>query len=203
MPGGKPVNNNFPCVSMMDWRGNGSDTARTWALQMTIDILGSDEKKVFSANVSARSGGVGWPLASVVYSIGFELASGQRVILLSNTNSSATTATVLGASGGTVHTVDESAGYGEVSYSSHTLTADRIELTASSFVLIELKKQSQLPLLREVAAAAWDWRDVNGTSWLNPKHGGAVRDQNLSPPASWGAYGGGGGPLHKCDACCE
>jgi hypothetical protein len=34
MPGGKTVNNNFPCVSMMDWRGNGSDTARTWALQM-------------------------------------------------------------------------------------------------------------------------------------------------------------------------
>ena len=23
MPGGRPVDNNFPCVSMMDWRGNG------------------------------------------------------------------------------------------------------------------------------------------------------------------------------------
>jgi hypothetical protein len=57
-------------------------------------------------------------------------------------------------------------------------------------------------LLRAVAdpLASWDWRDVNGTSWLNPKHGGAVRDQLLSPPASWGAYGG-GGPLKHCDAC--
>jgi hypothetical protein len=55
MPGGKPVANNFPCVSMMDWRGNGSDTARTWALQMTIDILGNEEKKVFPSNVSSSS----------------------------------------------------------------------------------------------------------------------------------------------------
>ena len=46
MPDGKPVNNNFPCVSMMDWRGNGSDTARTWALQLTIDVLGNGEKHV-------------------------------------------------------------------------------------------------------------------------------------------------------------
>lgn len=48
--------------------------------------------------------------------------------------------------------------------------------------------------------ASWDWRDVNGTSWLNPKHGGAVRDQRQAPPASWGAYGG-SGPLKHCDAC--
>ena len=81
MPGGKPVANNFPCVSMMDWRGNGSDTARTWALQMTIDILGNEEKKVFPSNVSSSSSSSSsspsssWPLPSVVYSIGFELTS--------------------------------------------------------------------------------------------------------------------------------
>jgi len=60
---------------MMDWRGNGSDTARTWALQMTIDILGNEEKKVFPSNVSSSSSSSSWPLPSVVYSIGFELTS--------------------------------------------------------------------------------------------------------------------------------
>ena len=81
------VNNNFPCVSMMDWRGRGSDTARTWALQMTIDILGNDEKRVFPATITGVSAGRGpagrggWPLPSVVYSIGFRLASVRRVPL--------------------------------------------------------------------------------------------------------------------------
>eukprot|EP01047_Picozoa_sp_COSAG01_P071740 COSAG01_NODE_11216_length_1980_cov_1.772993_1_plen_209_part_00 len=138
MPGGKPVNNNFPCVSMMDWRGNGSDTARTWALQMTIDIMGNGAKRIIPANVSAPPGGAGWPLPSVVYSIGFELLDrGRRVILLSNTNSSATIVTVSGASGAVIHTVDETAGYAEVAYSSRVLSSDRILLAASAFVLIE------------------------------------------------------------------
>ena len=72
---------------MMDWRGNGSDTARTWALQMTIDIMGNEPKRVVPTTVSG--GATGWPLPSTVYSIGFELASGQQVVLISNTNASA------------------------------------------------------------------------------------------------------------------
>jgi hypothetical protein len=140
MPGGKPLNNNFPCVSMMDWRGNGSDTARTWALQMTIDILGNDEKKVFPANVTApRAAAAGWPLPSTVYSIGFELSSGQRVVLVVNTNSSAASATVAGATGARAHTVDESAGHAEVPYSTEVLAGEMLQLAPSAFVLIELK----------------------------------------------------------------
>ena len=64
--------------------------------------------------------------------------AGQRVILLSNTNSSATTAIVAGASGATIHTVDEAAGYAEVPYSSKKLSSDEVELAASAFSLIEL-----------------------------------------------------------------
>ena len=44
--------------------------------------------------------------------------------------------------------------------------------------------------------AAWDWRAVNGSNWLNPLHGGAVRDQRATPPSSWGGYYTG-----DCDAC--
>lgn len=32
----------------------------------------------------------------------------------------------------------------------------------------------------------WDWRNVNGSNWLNPVHNGAPRDQLPVPPASWG-----------------
>ena len=175
MPGGKPVANNFPCVSMMDWRGNGSDTARTWALQMTIDILGNEEKKVFPSNVSSSSSSSSWPLPSVVYSIGFELTSsvlkrlfcvilyskylfaktgsgqtweqlrqnrrfvqGKRVILVSNTNSSATSVSVPGATGAKAHTVDEHAGYGETPYSTKVLTGEELQLAPSAYVLLEL-----------------------------------------------------------------
>eukprot|EP01052_Picozoa_sp_SAG31_P027034 SAG31_NODE_2497_length_5598_cov_3.904710_4_plen_248_part_00 len=159
---GAPVANNFPCVSMMDWRGNGSDTARTWALQMTIDILGNDEKTVYPAKVSggssASAGGTAeaWPLPSTVYSIGFELGthrgthavaatktphlgdSGKRVILLANTNTTSATVTVQGAAHGTVHTVDLEAGYGSVPYSTRTLESEEVTLGPSAFVLIEL-----------------------------------------------------------------
>ena len=142
---GQPVQRNFPCVSLMDWRGNGSDTARTWALQMTIDVLGNGKKKVFpvmggggghahpvtghgltAAGGSAPTDRHGsdhspaqpgasllppWPLASTVYSIGFELLdTGKRVVLVSNTNISAASITVHGAAGSTMHTVDASAG---------------------------------------------------------------------------------------------
>ena len=149
---GAPVNNNFPCVSMMDWRGNGSDTARTWALQMTIDILGNDEKRVFptappvpvstpapSATAPSGGGPAAWPLPSTVYSIGFVLASGKKVILLSNTNSSAATANVAYATGGTIHTVDSVSGHGDVPYSSDKVLSDEIKLRPSAFALIELR----------------------------------------------------------------
>ena len=136
---GKPVNNNFPCVSMMDWRGNGSDTARTWALQMTIDIMGNEPKRVVPTTVSG--GATGWPLPSTVYSIGFELASGQQVVLISNTNASAASVSVAGAAGATSHTVDASAGYAEVPYKTATLGGEKLELAPSAFVLLELKKR--------------------------------------------------------------
>ena len=141
MPGGKPLNNNFPCVSMMDWRGNGSDTARTWALQMTIDIMGNGEKKVYPVNATEPSTTPAiWSLPGVVYSIGFELSSGQRVVLITNTNSSAASVSVPGATGGKAHTVDASAGYEEVPYSTKTLGREQLQLAPSAFVLIELKR---------------------------------------------------------------
>lgn len=47
-----------------------------------------------------------------------------------------------------------------------------------------------------IAGSSWDWRDVNGSNWLNPLHNGAPRDQLHAPPKSWGPpYTGG------CDAC--
>ena len=131
---------------MMDWRGDGADTARTWALQMTIDVLGNDKKEVFASNVTGSdattvsSSNEAWPLPSVVYSIGFKLlASGKKVVLLSNTNGTATAVSVHGASGGTIHTVDENAGHGTVAYSSVKLTSDVVKLAPSAFSLIELK----------------------------------------------------------------
>ena len=66
------------------------------------------------------------------------------MLLLSNTNSSATTATLAAGTslrGATVHTVDESAGYAEVPYSSKTLGHEdghEVNLSPSAFVLIEL-----------------------------------------------------------------
>ena len=66
--------------------------------------------------------------------------AGQRIILLSNTNSSARTVIVAGASGATIHTVDEAAGYAEVPYSSKKLNSDEVELAASAFSLIELAR---------------------------------------------------------------
>ena len=48
----------------------------------------------------------------------------------------------------------------------------------------------------QAAQDKFDWRDVNGSNWLNPVHDGAPRDQRAAPPASWGPpYTGG------CDAC--
>lgn len=139
---GKPVNNNFPCVSMMDWRGNGSDTARTWALQMTIDVLGNEEKEVYAADVveNAVTGAAAtsWPLPSVVYSIGFKLVGGAKVVLVSNTNVTAATATVRGAAGGTIYTVDAKAGFGTVPYSTAKVNSDVVQLAPSAFSLIEL-----------------------------------------------------------------
>ena len=135
------MNNNFPCVSMMDWRGNGSDTARTWALQMTIDVLGNEPKKVVPTTVSGGATGGGWPLPSTGYSIGFELASGQQVVLLSNTNASAASVSVAGAAGATSHTVDASAGYAEVPYKTATLGGEKLELAPSAFVLLELRRR--------------------------------------------------------------
>ena len=138
---GKPVNNNFPCVSMMDWRGNGSDTARTWALQMTIDVLGNEEKEVYAADVggNAEAGAAAsWPLPSVVYSIGFKLVGGTKVVLVSNTNGTAATTTVRGAAGGTIHTVDAKAGFGTVPYSTAKVSSDVVQLAPSAFSLIEL-----------------------------------------------------------------
>ena len=114
--------------------------ACTWALQMTIDIMGNGEKKVYPVNVTEPSTTpASWPLPSVVYSIGFELSSGQRVVLITNTNSSAASVSVLGATGGKAHTVDAPAGYEEVPYSTKTLGREQLQLAPSAFVLIELK----------------------------------------------------------------
>eukprot|EP00929_Paragymnodinium_shiwhaense_P034939 TRINITY_DN18959_c0_g1_i1.p1 TRINITY_DN18959_c0_g1~~TRINITY_DN18959_c0_g1_i1.p1 ORF type:complete len:495 (+),score=39.92 TRINITY_DN18959_c0_g1_i1:86-1570(+) len=137
---GEPVWRNFPCVSMMDWRGHGADTARSWALQMTIDVLGNYPKKVFVANVSTAvrrfHGDV--PLLGPVYSIGFELSTGKRVVLLSNTNSSLVKVTVHGAASGRINVVDESAGYADVPYAGYSLETDELFLRGSAFALIQL-----------------------------------------------------------------
>jgi len=58
-----------------------------------------------------------------------------QVILLSNTNSTAAIATV---TGGTIHTVDAAAGYGDVPYSTAKVLSDEVKLNPSAFVLIEL-----------------------------------------------------------------
>ena len=41
------------------------------------------------------------------------------------------------------------------------------------FVFKSLKDET--PLVFSIPG--WDWRDVNGSNWLNPLHNGAVRDQ--------------------------
>ena len=61
-----------------------------------------------------------------------------QVILLSNTNSTAAIATVTGGTGGTIHTVDAAAGYGDVPYSTAKVLSDEVKLNPSAFVLIEL-----------------------------------------------------------------
>ena len=49
----------------------------------TIDIMGNEMKQIFPANVTASEGAVaGWPLPSVVYSIGFQLTSGPSHLLI-------------------------------------------------------------------------------------------------------------------------
>jgi len=145
---GKPVNLNYPCVSMMDWRDKGSDTARSWALQMTIDVLGNADKRIFSANISSSqrpsSSSHDWPLPSTVYGLGFELFGGERVILLSNTNSSAENVLVVGASGGTIHVVDSKAGFGDVPYSTQRLADDLVLLGPSAVALIRLPSPEQV-----------------------------------------------------------
>jgi len=113
---------------------------------MTIDVLGNDNKAVFAADVTtaappasaASAAPAAWPLPSTVYSIGFQLAGGKRVVLLSNTNNTAAAATVEGAKGATIHTVDASAGFGAVPYRTAKLAGDQVQLAASAFSLIEL-----------------------------------------------------------------
>jgi hypothetical protein len=63
---------------------------------------------------------------------------GKRVILVSNTNSSATSVSVPGATGAKAHTVDEHAGYGETPYSTKVLTGEELQLAPSAYVLLEL-----------------------------------------------------------------
>ena len=108
---------------------------------MTIDILGNDDKKIFPVHLDDRRAAfdaAAWPLPSVVYSIGFQLTSEKKVVLLSNTNNTAAAVNVQGAKGGTIHTVDASAGYGEVPYSTAKVQTDSIALAPSAFSLIEL-----------------------------------------------------------------
>eukprot|EP00747_Dinoflagellata_sp_TGD_P115597 gnl/TRDRNA2_/TRDRNA2_172196_c0_seq12.p1 gnl/TRDRNA2_/TRDRNA2_172196_c0~~gnl/TRDRNA2_/TRDRNA2_172196_c0_seq12.p1 ORF type:complete len:604 (+),score=49.55 gnl/TRDRNA2_/TRDRNA2_172196_c0_seq12:73-1884(+) len=48
---GKDVNDNYPCVSMLDWH-DGSGTAVYWAVKMFADVLGNGNKSVFATNSS-------------------------------------------------------------------------------------------------------------------------------------------------------
>jgi hypothetical protein len=145
---GKPVANNFPCVSMLDWH-DGSGTAVFWALQMFIDVLGSGRKTIVNAHTVTGAAGVGaaqqpyWPLPSTVYSIGFVLeGSGTRIVLLANTNSSAATAHVAGVtSGAKMHIVDASAGHGLVPYATHDVQNGTVTLSPLAVVLLELKSE--------------------------------------------------------------
>ena len=127
---------------LKDWRGAGQDTARTWALQMTIDILGNGPKRVFAAKVSGLPKPASyWPLPSTVYAIAFELLDTKmKIILLANTNTSAVGGvgvTVAGAAGAALYTVDEASGVGGVPYRKGVVGADgKVALGASAYSLL-------------------------------------------------------------------
>lgn len=135
---------NFPCVSMVDWR-DGSATARVWALRMFIDVLGNGPKTVFAVDAAGeRAPRPRWPLPSVVYALGFELAEKPaaegRVVLLANTNSSAASARLAGASGATMHVVDAAAGHGDVPYRSEVLASESVALAPLAVALVVMPR---------------------------------------------------------------
>eukprot|EP00937_MAST-01D_sp_MAST-1D-sp2_P007533 g7533.t1 len=146
---GKPVANNYPCVSMLDWH-NGSHTAVSWALQMFIDVLGAgaggDMMAAMPPHTGERGTGSGaapyWPLPSVLYSMGFTInragGDSKRVILLANTNSSNATATLTGVAGGKLHLVDAAAGHGTTPYSTTELKSGLVALGPLAVALVEL-----------------------------------------------------------------
>ena len=128
---------NYPCVSLLNWN-DGSGTAHFWALQMFIDVLGNGLKTVVPVNVtSPQLPPRIWPLPAVVYAAGF-MVDERRIVLLSNTNASSAFASVPGAAGGVIHTVDENAGHGAVPYRTQRLDNDTVGLLAFSVALLEM-----------------------------------------------------------------
>ena len=128
---------NYPCVSLLNWN-DGSGTAHFWALQMFIDVLGNGLKTVVPVNVtSPQLPPRIWPLPAVVYAAGF-MVDERRIMLLSNTNASSAFASVPGAAGGVIHTVDENAGHGAVPYRTQRLDNDTVGLLAFSVALLEM-----------------------------------------------------------------
>ena len=128
---------NFPCVSLLNWK-DGTGTAHFWALQMFIDVLGNGPKAVVSANATVPQLPAGmWPLPSVIYAAGFTV-NGTRIVLFSNTNTSSTFATVPGAAGGTLHTVDENAGHDAIPYRTERLDSDTVNLLPFAVSLLEM-----------------------------------------------------------------
>ena len=131
---------NFPCVSLLNWN-DGSGTAHFWALQMFIDILGNGIKSVVPVNITSPQLPSGtWPLPSVIYSAGF-VVGGRRIVLFSNTNASSTIASVTGAAGGTLHTVDEDAGHDAIPYRTQQLHTDTIGLLPFAVALLEMPSE--------------------------------------------------------------
>ena len=149
---------NAASIAMLDWT-NGEGTAWYWVVKMFVDTLGSDTKSVHPTFIDGkRSEGavrvagdpdvcihtmrpkaVAEQHVDAAFAQGFVIeASGQQIVLVTNTRNQTLTVAVAGVKGGKLRTVDYSAGYRMKRWGERIMASDNVTLSGFGVGLVLL-----------------------------------------------------------------
>ena len=149
---------NSASISMLDWT-NGEGTAWYWVVKMFVDTFGSDTKSVHPTYINGkrsedairvagnpevcihtmRPKEVAEQHVDALFAQGLTReASGQRIVLLTNTKNETLTVLVPGAKGGSLRTVDYGAGYRLKKWGERSLPSDSVTMSGFGVGLVLL-----------------------------------------------------------------